>query len=559
MAVLAALGCSRDGDPAPGPASGDGTAEVAFTAGYPAHALATRAGGDQIAELDLLVFREEGGVELFERRTTVTSFTVEDGEVSFRVKLTIGDRSRRFVLICNASAALDALGSPGDTDTKEDILSRLTDARDGPWDPAAPIPMWGETVNTYVISATQAKVSEQINLLRMAARIDLEIPGAVGGETFDLAAVYLYNANTQGSIVPLPENRDGYLPLVTAPTVPAGTVTAASPYRYTVPAGDNSYSGIYTYEKEYDPDPDGALCLVLEGYYKGGDRPSYYRVDVLREEDGKAPAGLLHNHLYRLTVTEINTAGSATAAEALVADDASLTVRYQVWDESDLALYFDGGNLLVLSRPEWTLPRTAGGGTVSVFTDCAGGWTAAVTDGTGWLSIGGAATGTAGVRSDLSFSVTANDSGASRTGTVTVTAGQFTGFITVVQTAGEALSLAVLDADGNPVDELLFTAWPSSLASDTQQFTVVWTPASALCIIEAGTGDFTYGEGSDTPGDGVPVYGGSRTFAVQPSPFTAADVAGRPYVERTLSLRFFVVHEGETVTSALDLRQVYSH
>ncbi|MCD8173306.1 MAG: hypothetical protein LUD76_07610 [Alistipes sp.] len=558
MAAVAAMGCSRDGEPSAG-AGGGSTAEVAFTAGYPAHTLATRSGGGVIAELDLLVFRVDGTGEVFEQRTTVNSFTVDDGEVKFRVKLVMGDQSRRFVLLANSSAALDALGTLSGTETKDDLLGRLTDGRDGVWDPASTIPMWGETVNTYVISQAQARVSEPISLLRMAARIDLAVSGAVGAEVFDLTAVYLYNANTRGAIVPLPANRDGTLPLVTAPTIPLGTTTAASPFEYSVPAGDNSCTEIYTYEKQYSADPAGALYLVLEGYYKGSDRKSYYRVDVLREVDGKAPAGLLRNHLYRLTVTSVDSPGAATAAEALISDDAQVTVRYEVWDECDLALYFDGENMLVISQPGWTVSRTAGSMAVSVYTDCEGGWTAGVTAGAVWLSIDGPAAGPAGTRSDLAFTVTANDSGASRTGTVTVTAGGFTGEVTVTQTAGEALSVAVVDAAGDPVDELLFAAWPGSLSSAPQQFTVEWTPASALCIVQAGAGEFAYGDDSDTPGDSEPANGGSRTYTVRPVPFTATEVAGNSYLERVLPLRFYVVHEGETVACSLALRQIYSH
>jgi len=137
---------------------------------------------------------------------------------------------------------------------------------------------------------------------------------------------------------------------------------------------DGIESAIYTFETKAANQGDllKETCFVVGGRYDGADETSYYRVDII-EDDG-SHIDLLRNYKYRLTITDVLSAGVSTPDEAF---DGRVFVAATVesWNIALQNIHIDGSYILKLDSSVVLLDYKGDQLEFGVFTDNPGGWT----------------------------------------------------------------------------------------------------------------------------------------------------------------------------------------
>ena len=171
-----------------------------------------------IETIDILAFEvDDGNNETFQYWVSGVK-SAGTGTQSFTAKLRVKDKQQRFVIISNAQSKIEKLiGSRPSGGwvgvEKEALLSQLILDLNGSdkWKAISPsnytaIPMWGETKPETITEKTNEISDKAIKMLRMIAKIEVQLDKSVSGLTnkFKLQSVHLYNTNTSGRIVPKP-------------------------------------------------------------------------------------------------------------------------------------------------------------------------------------------------------------------------------------------------------------------------------------------------------------------------------------------------------------------
>lgn len=406
---------------------------------------------NRIDEIDVLAFREEASDEVFcyrvqSDRIVEGSGAVNGNRKTIRLKLRRDEYGVRLVVLANSRAAVDRLEADGllrEGAPKQELLGKLTFSGKL-WENLTaftPFPMWGQTA--AFIKGGYAPTTA-LPLLRAVAKIDIGAdiywetgPGpALGfGTVFKIRKVYVYRSVSDGCVAPSAADQGSSQ--ATAPHIPAGATKLVPPIAipYTADPTENAM-----FRRIYVPEAPACLtgqeasstCLVVEAEYY--DEIFYYRVDFVDSNGHYLP--LLRNHRYLVNIMNVRSFGYATPDEAAEARTQSLAYELEVTEENleinDIVYngqYFlgidNGTKLAAWSQAQYVVP---------VLTNYGQGWSASTEE--SWLTIQGPSEGGPGTQTPLRFQAEANGTGSTRTGKITLKAGQLVKEISVTQSMG---------------------------------------------------------------------------------------------------------------------------
>lgn len=519
-----------------------------------------------------------------------SSLAKKVGSNSYNITVRVQDNAQRFVLIANVQDEVLELTSDLAAwygQDKETMLSNLNVALEygeDRWNAISDesfksLPMWGES-EKQTVSGTTVAINKTISLMRMVAKIEVQLDESVIGLTdkFKLKSVYLYNSNTQGAIVPeesVVSVLDDYIK-VTAPTIPEETTNIEGPIKYTdfTSPGkvDVAMKGaIYTFETKAPANADNmkATCLVIGGVFKGDTKESYYRIDFM-DMDNKGNRfylDILRNNKYLVNVVNVLGRGYDTPDIAYRSKAENLVTDILYWNESDFGnIVFDGQYSLAVSTDSLFLwnseckENQSGYNEISILTDYAtsaegakSGWyverivdaeTGSISN-LKWLTLS-VKEGVANEKSVIGVYTDANTSGRDRGAIVTIAAGRLRFKLKIVQTRKAMLELKVYSVPSrSDLTYLYFRAYPGEKPAP-QTFKVKWTPVDAPISIA-----FNQLTQNNLTGEGFPVSGlqtnetGELTFTIQPDAFVLQEDS---FAEK-LANCLFTITDGETVLS----------
>jgi hypothetical protein len=339
--------------------------------------------------------------------------------------------------------------------------------------------MWGET-GEINLAASAISVPE-VTMLHAVAKIyiGLNFPTsgteaqqnvAAGLSNFRLEEFYLYNTSNKLQVAPSTgnlNNSDPSNPVVTATTIPDGTGVFASgsvdpiepilylPRAYNpAPARQRSFmSEIYLAEhlKGSDGDRSNNPCIVIGARYGNSTAAiTYYRIDLVKttvNSDGVVTAQeylpVLRNHRYKINITSVHGRGYDTPLDAFKAMGINTNLKVVITSDARVTnVVYDGQYMLGVDLATVEVDKRAitTGKKIYVNTDYPGGWKAAVTNGSSWLTLSTASGGNGG--SSLIFNVAAYTGTVNRPGTITIQAGRLFMDITVVQSYAADIEFA---------------------------------------------------------------------------------------------------------------------
>ncbi len=560
-----------------------------------------------ISTVDVLAFRVEGEDEYYDYSVTgyKTSGNTEGASTqSFTVSVRVKDYKQRFVIITNARERVQQLVGGFDRQgaNKSVMLAALEfslgQAGDkwnttGASDYTA-LPMWGESAQESITSATTA-LSGSIPLLRMVAKINIQLDESIGGLTdkFILKSVRLYNTNTKGRIVPdaaaLSEesrNNERYV-MAVSPTLAPNSMVYEGPLVYddfSAPGkeGVALRGAIYTFETGAAESGKmlEATCLVIGGVYGNDNDPTYYRVDFV-EDDGVTFRSILRNHQYIANITDVKSSGHTTPEEAFASKSLNITAEILEWDEGGMGnIAFDGQYVLSVSRNVFSFSRDerrsdTGDNVLFVFTDYAtsaagakSGWYVEkivdASDGiteVDWLAIS-PERADASVKQKTVIMVDLNNTGQARSANIIFAAGRLRYPVRVDQSTVPDVKLVVFDAEtGDPVTEMVF---PTSAGTAPRQriLGVKWVPKDSELVVgntDISTPGFPSGSGAPVTGN-ITNGSGAVSYTVEPPPFTASEVTlpdGDPFLEKVSRVDFMVSNGMSYLSESIFLRQIH--
>jgi len=281
---------------------------------------------NELSEMDVLVFKVEGGDEKFSYRTIGQVTPPVGGLVQLTANLrrdeNLGNKYR-LVILANARQQLNDynvnLG-----ETKEHLQNNLIYSHAGEWEAKldgggfTPLPMWGETdvIDGMTVPMT---IAEEISLMRSLARVDVVVTGNAL-DIFELTEVIVFNTNKNGLIIPNPDHITAGV--ATLPSLPALLEANDDRLEYTVSDGKSSFAEIYLFEAaaggNLDPPPadPNATALVIGGRYSIDPVTTYYRIDFKDPDDSDVTMPVLRNHHYQITISDAHNSGRTTVEEA---------------------------------------------------------------------------------------------------------------------------------------------------------------------------------------------------------------------------------------------------
>lgn len=484
----------------------------------------------------LLAFKDNGSSETFMYASAGRSITGAGNTKQFTVTLNQskdGNERQRFVLLANLDTEISAVLSSFTTaTTKQQALDAITVATSAKWNTTsssnfAPLPMWGESSGSYVVTNTlQSSHIGTINMLRALARVDvgLNYDGTTLtglGSTFKIADVLVYNYNNKAAAAPLPANFDKVTGVANSVTIPTGTTRTKGPLTYTHTTPDDGFiQEIYLAESANTGTNDQLTCLVIGGYYNGSATKTYYRVDFY--DRSKDPATvtrlpILRNHRYIVNITSVSGAGYPTPDDALSTSPSQLSATVTAWNEADLddseMEDLPGLYQFTVSQSTKTLSCStydtgSTGNDFTVFTSVSKGWSVEkYTDDAGnpitWLSLS-PASGAGGVTVQTRFIIEEGNGGADRKAKVYLKSGRLSYVVNVTQ-YGQAGDLLYFKSDGT----LSIGRWGTVTQNNIAQFkfgsVIGFTNTSTSDTWDAGdvkfntTGATTYGAYINVP------------------------------------------------------------
>jgi hypothetical protein len=566
----------------------------------------TAAEENAVRTVDVLAFRVDGTRETFLYSATGSlspANTPGSATLQFVATLRQQDYQQRLVVITNAHEQVSALvgGTNWVGSDKATMLAGLRYSLSGGqdrWNATSPadylaLPMWGEST-PEIITASTRNLPSPVCLMRMVARIDVQLDNNVAGLTglFKMKSVGLYNTNTGGRIVPdaasvVDTQTDGTRYLnVTAPTVPTDLQPYASrrlgPVDYTdftAPgATDVAMTGaIYTFETSAATASAEATCLVVGGLYDTDTTPTYYRVEFYAPGT-TTRLDILRNHRYLINIASVAGRGHATPAEAFSSNAVNMTANILVWNQPSLDnIVFDGQNSLAVTTGRVALEgnvystASAGGeNVVSVYTDVPDGWQiVSIVDSNGtspslWLNAATLA-GPGGTTTDMVIqTMSPNGTDADRPATITIAAGRLRLPIVVTQSNHQPIDLQIVDVTGQPIDEIVFSG-AAGIAPAARSFTVRWLPlGNPVTVVANQVGQYEFPNHGSTPPseNGAPYQGesltsaGTHTYTVAPLSLTTAELATNPFIIKSTRFDFTVNNGFTTMTKSITLTQL---
>lgn len=583
-------GCSDESAIRPDVVEGK-SKEVTFNVTIPAVATpSTRAMGakeEEVQELDILVFKQSGGVYLLEEHKEVKPSSIEQtgNTVNFRAQLSPGN-SKNIVVLANSRAAIGTLTNGT---SKAAILTSMMASQTGKWPTNGatqsgytPFPMAGELASANVVIGNTIN---GISLTRMLARIDVK----VSTTNFTLNKIHLCNHNQAGQITPALLTTGLFAPTSTVNLPLNPNKNTGTPLTY-IPAtpltnGAEYTEEIYTFESEAASDDFGitddarkqATCLVVEGDYNG--TTYFYRIDFTKEEStGTAPAtipymSLLRNHKYIVNITKAEGIGYSTLAEALESYTvpSNLKTRLMYYDEGKVKdIVYNGQYMLGVSNitPELTSDEhkstTNNGNDFTIMTDNPDGWIVEnITDTSGspvsWLDLttrsGSSGTG------NTKFILSENTTQEYRTAYIHLKAGRLRQIVEVTQTDIAAVDVLVQTIENKNITEIEFA---SGIAVQPmhQQIKVRWAPKGGTVDINNVPTEnypgFIFSSSNDMIPSGHSTLtnsSGEYVYTIRPTIITPAELIQNPFHERSSDIEFSIADNGKVVNKKLTVKQ----
>lgn len=390
---------------------------------------------NKIASIDLFAFKVVNGRELFSYYTKGIMLTANgmSGQAAFYADLVKSTDDYHFVILCNVREEVQkAAASFIEGVPKDDLLRNLVKLCSEKWRATStnfmPIPMWGEG---EVVKGVGVQTSTMtFSVLRSLAAIDVVLAQDAGND-FQMTSVSIFNGNNSGQIVPFPAYYDMQHKSVTEVSLP--TLVQFLPvqdYHLDQPSIELK-NEIYLFESKAAPGTfaSDATGLVIGGKYKGSDRITYYRIDVV-DGNGK-PIALLRNHRYTINIIKVSGEGTTNKELAWNAKPVNITANITPWSEANLP-DVNIPEVYELKVGQETFQDDGGRKRINLDLNVtySGGWT--VTSSTNWITPA-TSSGPAGQVQNFSFNVTRNNSGAARIGTLTFKSGILSKTIHVTQ------------------------------------------------------------------------------------------------------------------------------
>lgn len=406
---------------------------------------------NQVTSVDILLFDTNGKYTF--RPIHVTS--VQDDANNTAVKTftaTIPSGTFNILVLANSSQSLNsALSTFAQGDSKASVLEKLVVVNSGKWnnDPSVSgfkaIPMFGE-ISSLAVGPT-TPVNNPVTLARLLAKVDVTLAPSI--TNFQLKSVRLYNANTQGRMVPESSNWVSAQNSVTAPSIPATSTSQATPIVYDgteITSGNACINQIYTFEasKVTSSTFTTGVCLVIGGVYGSDPSETYYRVDFSQTTGNTTTyLDLLRNHHYQVNIASVSNSGLSTPTAALNAVPVNITAQVLAWNDAQLSdVVFDQQYSLAVSKGQFLftsdrVDQNNLDNRLSVTTDYPGGWQLdKIVDSAGnpitWLTATVTA-GQANTSTELQLLTPNNLEITPRTGYLYLKAGRMTAIVKIVQ------------------------------------------------------------------------------------------------------------------------------
>jgi hypothetical protein len=557
-----------------------------------------------IKTIDVLAFRVgDDNKEYYDYYSEgVSTGSTNTSTQSFNVTVKLRDYQQRFVVITNAATTVATLvGSITPGGEKEIILSKLEfalNAAGDKWKTNTPsdytaFPMWGESEREN-ITITTSQLNKNVLLLRMIAKIDIQLDKTISGLTskFKLKSVRLYNTNTKGRIVPdkaaITEEIRGGVPywLVTSPTIPADIVPENKRYKGPLTYTDFSAPGeidvamrgaIYTFETAAVASTDmlKATCLVVGGIYENDVAETYYRLDFL-ENDKVTFRHVLRNYQYTANIVDVKGRGHGTPEEAFESKSSNMLVEILEWNDGGMGdIAFDGQFALSVSQSEFNFPRDEKmaedvDNVLYILTDytttasegVSGWYIEKIVDATdentlvNWLTVT-PMSGSAYVKTKVILTFGENTGTTPRSAFIIIAAGRLRYKVKVTQGITKAFGIRITDpATGLPISELKFT----NTSPPMQPYKVTWAPiASDLAVTNTPitTEAFPSGGITGTPPVGnSTLSGGIKDYNIIPTPFTATELTNNPFMEKISRIDYLLSDGVSYDTKSIILHQI---
>ena len=538
---------------------------------------------NSISTIDILGFREEGGVEKYFYHTHGFDLSQSGTVLKFKVYLresTSPADLQRIVVLANLRDEIDAVKSSFTSAmTKELLLALVKFDSSSEWNvgsPFRPLPMWGESAGTQAVAAgTTGAGIGTITMTRSVARIDvgLNMTGTdyapLGlGDTFKLTTIKAYRTRSSGYAAPAPDNIDSSGDVL----YPSDEAIAANgtPLSYTVGSPYWGLAGtIYAPEAtnrtradefsgwEDGPDP---MYLVVGGYYPANaPTMSWYRIDM-RDTAGDM-IDLLRNCRYLVNIVSIEGMGYPSEAQAAGSKSVNIKTEITYLAGTDVKYaVFDDYYMLGVSDRSLTVGRRGGAHTASFTTDYPNDWSVRISDNPdytvagntpSWISLNSAATGSGVGARTLAFTTLDYSDYATRTAYIHVTAGRLHNYIMVTQNTRDVITLELDPNNG----EILFMSGLGFDPVGTSTINLAWTPAH-LNLVVSTSAISGYDPVAVSGLSGTVLSGGSGSLTISPGAMSAADIAGNPSKIQALRVDFTVTSEfNTTMMRTVVLRQ----
>ncbi len=538
---------------------------------------------NEVETIDILAFRKDNSTSsgwAFAYKVQGTSITnkSEDGlKKQFDATLYQMSGEQTFVVLANVRNEVEGLGDIAIGADKNALLKRLvcTDPDNWDTDPFRPFPMWGE--KTLVLTVNTTEITE-LKMLRSIARLDVVLSEQVtDAGSFVLKEVYIYNSKKKGYIVPA----SGNIPsgtTVTAATIPEDLDeyklwNNPSSLSYLVPtAMKNAFERtVYLFESKAVPKstPSKATCVVVGGKYGADSEASYYRVDLITQDETPTFRDILRNHQYRINISKVSGTGFPTPDDAFNSKTVNMEAEVVDWDNGgDTQVIIEGQHMLSVDPGKLSFSRDPETKPLTVYTDYPAGWSiekiVETADGTtlaSWITVSNASPGDANMKQTLSVTVTENNTSSERSAWIVVAAGRMRYKVVVSQSTVSELKLSIVNPHtGNELNEMLFASGKDMLPA-ARLFAVNWLPTgNTVAVTTSSVGTypaFTYQGGSDAISTGTLPAGGNKTYTIQPTPFTSAQLGdANPFPERITQVEYKISNGVETVSRNIILRQI---
>lgn len=313
-----------------------------------------------INEIQILVF-EEGK---YKYRVAGTSISSNANNATFTAKLKTSEIPSKLVVLANSTDAVTA-NEPTVNDTEDIVKRKIIREFDNI---TTLFPMSGSYDLPQGLDPAKINNITDIKMIRSVARVDVK---ATEVTNFKLTGVKAYRANSHMQIT---TNETGTGEITTA-SVPAVSKRNVNSQMFPVADEDLNEFAAKLYLPETDSPAEseqvsGATCIVVEGYYNGSTKPTYYRIDFDPDNKGTAFGEVIRNHRYVFNIKSVLSPGWEKPDEAANNPSSHLQVVVQAWDDNTTDMYFDGEHHFGVSTREIAISHKANStGVINVNTD----------------------------------------------------------------------------------------------------------------------------------------------------------------------------------------------